>query len=315
MTKELVELHGGSIEVRSAPGEGSEFTIALPISSGEQLVDDSADAPRSGEPAPSPEERDAALVLVIEDNIDMLDHIRATLGEEVRVIEAIRGDVGLRMCIEQAPDVVVSDVMMPGLDGIEVCRQLKGDQRTSHIPIVLLTARAGDESRIEGLDVGADDYIEKPFRSDELVARVRNLIRSRRELRDRYRSELALMPSDVTITPADAHFVEHLMEVGEGAHRRPGLQCRSVRAGDRHEPHAPASQDPRVDGTNHPLSSFARCACASRPQLLESGEQNVTEVAYTVGFRSPTYFAKRFREAFGETPSEYAAQRRPEGGA
>ncbi len=238
LTKELVELHKGVITVRSELGRGSRFTVRLPIgkeqwseteiATGEPhqeaqpvhgpefLVPDSAPAKASHEKSRKP------VVLIVEDNADVRTYIHGFLQETYAIVEAANGKEALKAAEERTVDLVISDVMMPEMDGITMCRAMKGDERTNHIPVILLTARATAEGKLEGLDIGADDYIIKPFDSREVLARVKNLIDVRRTLRAKYghRSRSARgHRSDVT----GRAIPEETQREDRAAHRRPGL--------------------------------------------------------------------------------------------
>ena len=202
LTKELVDLHHGTIAVKSTPAVGSVFTVTIPIGYSAYLPEEMAGTtPQSGDRGPfrheassnspgpipaTPPAEGKPTVLVVEDNGDLRSYIRGQLDTDYAVLEAENGRRGYDGAVESLPDLVISDVMMPEMDGIELCRRLKQDVRTSHIPVILLTARADTDSKIEGLGIGADDYVTKPFDSRELAARVRNLIEQRRHLRTKF---------------------------------------------------------------------------------------------------------------------------------
>jgi signal transduction histidine kinase/ligand-binding sensor domain-containing protein/CheY-like chemotaxis protein len=310
LTRELVSLHGGTISVESTLGAGAAFTVRLPLAAGdevaeragaERLVSEAASA------APAEREREAPLVLVVEDDDDMRAYVRGVLTEVARVVEATGGELGVRMSVEHAPDAVVCDVMMAGVDGFEACRRIKTDPRTSHIPVVMLTARAGEESRLEGLETGADDYIAKPFSAAELRVRVRNLIESRRKLRERFGREVTLMPADIAITPVDANFVERLMAIVNDNLGEPDF---NVEAFAREVGMSRMHLHRKIRAlTGQSTGEFLRTVrLRQAARLLREGGHTVTEVAYAVGFQTPTYFTKCFREDYGVTPSEYTAR-------
>ena len=201
--KELVELHHGTIRVQSEIGKGTTFTVNLPLGRNHLKDDEVIDVPVSAEPTleevhvadadknvedrvEEPEFEKAkgekSIVLIIEDNADVRAYIKDYLVSAYQVTEARDGEEGIAKALEIIPDLIISDVMMPKRDGYEVCRTLKRDEKTSHIPIILLTAKAASENKIEGLEIGADDYLIKPFEPKELLARVKNLIDLRRKL-------------------------------------------------------------------------------------------------------------------------------------
>ena len=220
LTKELVELHRGFINVSSIPGEGSEFTIELPpgkdhltedeiveeaviltpLERGKNLpelvVDDSFKIDSSSLVLQDDIEttEDRMIILVVEDNADLREFIKDSLGNEFEIAEAANGEQGIRKAEKIIPDLIISDITMPMMDGNELTRILKNDEKTSHIPIILLTAKSGQESKLEGLETGADDYLTKPFDTKELQVRIRNLINIRRKLQEKYSSRDFITP-------------------------------------------------------------------------------------------------------------------------
>jgi signal transduction histidine kinase/ligand-binding sensor domain-containing protein/DNA-binding response OmpR family regulator len=325
LTRELVQLHKGHISVSSEPGRGSTFTIRLPLGKEHLTPDEITAAPAQpasaksavthvqGEPADSTEPVEDVddessdqkrVVLVIEDNNDMRRYISDRLKVLYAVIEAENGAVGLKEATTSVPDLIVSDVMMPKLDGMELCRRLKDDVRTSHIPIILLTAKAGTDHRIEGFQTGADDYLVKPFDADELAARIANLIEQRRLLRERFRHEIVLKPRDITVTPVDEQFLNRVMTIVEEHMADSDLDTDAMARElflSRMQLHrklkALTGQSP------HDFLRAMRLQRAS--ELLRHRAGNVSEIAYEVGFNNLSHFAKSFREQFGKSPSEF----------
>jgi DNA-binding response OmpR family regulator len=155
------------------------------------------------------------LLLVVEDNEDMRLYLREIMSINYKVIEAFNGENGLDFALEHTPDLIISDVMMPSMDGHQLCQKLKTDERTSHIPVILLTARAGEEAKLEGLETGADDYITKPFSPVELRARVQNLIELRQKLREKFEKNLFLIPNEIQVTSIDKLFLQRAYDILE----------------------------------------------------------------------------------------------------
>jgi signal transduction histidine kinase/DNA-binding response OmpR family regulator len=329
LSKELVELHHGEIAVSSAPGRGSRFTIRLPLgrehlsdselgnSTGEyEIIDhDTATAEVEGaEPSdtmvtaetPTGSESTKSKVLIVEDNADMRHYIRSDLERDYSVQEAMDGDEGLQLARDQLPDLIISDVMMPGMDGFELCEHLKTDERTSHIPVVLLTAKAGQGDKLEGLETGADDYLTKPFDVRELRTRVRNLIDQRRRLRERFRRDVILDPKDITVTSMDERFLQRALDVIE-AHMSEGDF--GVAEFSQAVGMSRASLHNKLRAlTGQPASDFIRTQRLIRAaQLLQKRFGNVTEVAFEVGFSNPSYFSECFKKQFGQSPSRYSS--------
>jgi DNA-binding response OmpR family regulator len=232
----------------------------------------------------------------------MAQHFRA----RYRVIKAEDGKAGWEQALQTVPDLVISDVMMPHMNGIELGRKLKSDERTSHIPFILLTAKAGRESKLEGLQAGADDYLTKPFHNAELLARVDNLIEGRKRLREQFSRRITVQPADVAVTPADEKFLRRCMAVivahideadftAEAFEKEVGLShvqfYRKMKA--------LTNQAPGAFLRNYRLQQAA--------MLLKGKHGNVTEVAYTVGFTSLAYFTRCFKALYGQSPTEYAS--------
>jgi signal transduction histidine kinase/DNA-binding response OmpR family regulator len=329
LTKELVELHHGEIQVTSEIGKGSTFTVRLPLrkehlkpeeieARGKEQgaidqdaitpviqpsIDPSIQAQATSDQRPATS--DQPVLLIVEDNADVRDYICDYLEADYQIIEAIDGEDGLVKSIEKIPDLIISDVMMPKMDGYELCRKLKTDERTSHIPVILLTARAGGESKVEGLETGADDYIIKPFDAHELQVRVKNLIEQRRRLRERFRKEMILEPKEFAVTSMDEQFLQKAMAVVEqnlsDAEFSTDEFARRVamsRSQLHRKLHALTGQ------STHEFIRTYRLKRAA--QLLQHHAGTVSEICYDVGFNSLSHFAKAFREQFGQSPSEYA---------
>jgi signal transduction histidine kinase/ligand-binding sensor domain-containing protein/DNA-binding response OmpR family regulator len=332
LTKELVEFHKGKISVSSELGKGTTFIIWLPLAkeyyTAEEIVDlDEADdrgnrrletGDRKLEIFPESNRRERPIgkkikasrkslpiVLIVEDNADMRTYIRTNLENAYRIIEAEDGEKGFKKSATALPDLVISDVMMPKMDGFQLCAKLKTDQRTSHIPVVLLTARAAAEDRIGGLETGADDYIIKPFNARELLVRVRNLIEQRRKLRERYRKEGILKPQDIAVTSTDQKFLQRALEIIESHFSDENF---GVEAFGREIGMSRVQLHRKLRAlTDHSTGQFIRTLRLNRAaRLLAKHHGNVTEVAYEVGFKNLSYFAKCFHEQFGVNPHAYA---------
>ena len=326
LTRELVVLHHGKIEARSEWHKGTTFTIYLPLGrehlKPEEIISELAaetseiDATATvaeifvtdeATPASKESSRRKALpiVLVVEDNRDMRDYMLTCFASDYRVIEAVDGEDGFMKAVAKIPDLIISDVMMPRMDGFELCARLKTDERTSHIPVILLTARAAAEDKIGGLETGADDYIIKPFDIKELCVRAKNLITQRRKLRERFSREVVFRPQDIAITPPDEKFMQRAMEIIQNhiadADFNVEYFCKMVGM-SRMQLHRKLRAL-----TDKSSGEFVRALRLKRAaELLSQHFGNITQVAYEVGFNNPSYFAECFRRQFGELPSEYA---------
>jgi signal transduction histidine kinase/ligand-binding sensor domain-containing protein/DNA-binding response OmpR family regulator len=270
--------------------------------SGDPLIQPSID-PSIQDPASS---NDQPVLLIVEDNPDMRAHLRGLLDRSYRIIEAGDGTEGLEKSAEAIPDLIISDVMMPEMDGFEFCRRIKTDERTSHIPVILLTARASERSKLEGLETGADDYLTKPFNANELRVRANNLIEQRRQLRERFSREVTLQPKDIAITTADELFLQRVMAIVDEHLSDPDF---SVEAFAQQFRMSRVQLHRKIKAlTNQSPGEFIRTLrLRAAAKLLEQDKYTVTEVAYEVGFNNLSYFAKCFREQFGVLPSEYEA--------
>ncbi len=328
LTKELVELHRGKITVESAPGLGTVFTVFLPFEKaaynpneireiasettapGEAKTDIQTwrpeSAPASETHSPQKVDKSKPILLIVEDNQDVIEYIRRSFDAHYRITEAKDGYEGLDVATKTIPDLIISDVMMPNMDGIQFCEKVKTDDRTSHIPVILLTARAGEVSKIEGLETGADDYIIKPFSIHELSIRAKNLIEQRKKLRE-YFSQHAIKihePEEMIKRSVDRQFLERIISIVEQNLSDSGFGTRNLA----HKIGLSRSQLYRklYAITNHAPNEFIRLLRLRRAeQLLRNKTGNITEIAYEVGFNHISYFAKCFQQTFGYTPSEY----------
>jgi signal transduction histidine kinase/DNA-binding response OmpR family regulator/ligand-binding sensor domain-containing protein len=324
LAKELVELHRGQIWAESEPGKGATFFVRLPlgkehlqpheIAAGDSLTDDIGTEVTEDGPGETAEitpaaaaPKDAPLLLIVEDNTDVRSYMRCHLQGTYRIIEAEHGVAGFERAVAEIPDLIISDVMMPEMDGFELCEKLKTDPRTSHIPVILLTARASAESKIEGLETGADDYITKPFNVKELEIRGHNLIEQRRRLRERFQRQFLLQPREVAVASADDRFLCRAMEVVEAHLDDPAFSTeRFAREVGLSATHLHRKLKAL---TGKSPTEFIRMVRLKRAAyLIEKDRGNIAEIAYEVGFNNPSYFAARFRELYGMTPSEYAAR-------
>ncbi|GAA3970565.1 7TM diverse intracellular signaling domain-containing protein [Hymenobacter antarcticus] len=300
-------------EAASRAGAGVDLPAPVPVWGRElaapaaEYLPQSAQTVISSETAADDAAEDARpLVLVVDDHADMRGYLTSCLSTDFRVVTAEEGEAGLAAIAATLPDLVVSDLMMPGLDGLALCQRLKTDERTSHIPVVLLTARTSDDSRLAGLGLGADDYLTKPFHPEELRVRVRNLLRQRALLRQRFAREITLQPRDIAITSADEAFLTRALAVVEQELANPAFDV---------EHFAAALHLSRIQLyrklkalTDQAPTDFVRTLRLRRAaQLLAAHAGNVADVAYQVGFNNLSYFSKCFREQFGHVPSEHAA--------
>ena len=318
LVKAFVELHKGTISVESDEKQGTIFTVDLPMQTCEVTV--SVDSPLSSSIGASVSsalnnaqvaeeeetERDydssKPSVLIVDDNADIRSYVHSLLHADYTVIEAVDGSEGIRKAMKYVPDLIISDVMMPGIDGIECCRRLKSELQTCHIPVILLTACSLDEQRIQGYDGGADSYISKPFSSQLLLARVRNLIDSHRRLKQFFGDGQTLAKEDVC--DMDKNFVEKFKSLLD------------AKLGDSNLNVEDLGKDMGLSRvqlyrkikslTNYSPNELLRIARLKKAaSLLASSDMTVAEIGYEVGFSSPSYFTKCYKEQFGESPTDF----------
>ena len=319
LVKDLVDLHKGHIDLKSISGVGTEITILLPL---EQAISDNQseleipvldpidpdlEVTVDFEPQTqvlSEEEISAQnIVLVIEDNDDIRNFLRLTLEPSYRVFEAVDGETGIAKATEIIPDIIICDIMMPGKDGFEVTKALKKQEKTSHVPIVLLTAKAGVENRIIGLETGADAYVPKPFSSDELHARIANLIEGRKKLKEKFSRALTIKP-EVAIEPSMEQ--KFLLRVKGVVDQFLGDENFSVEQLSKEVGMSRAQLHRKLIAlTGVSASRFVRnYRLEHAHQLLQNKVGTVSEIAYRVGYSSPAYFTKCFTEDYGISPSQ-----------
>jgi signal transduction histidine kinase/DNA-binding response OmpR family regulator/ligand-binding sensor domain-containing protein len=314
LVKELTELMGGTIRVESEVGKGTVFSVALPLA----IADSTSEAlpvvkyehrflsesqPINAEFV-SQADDSKPLILVVEDNAELRDFIAENLSVDYRILTAANGRVGWEVAQKEIPDLIVSDVMMPLMDGYELCENLKQDSRTNHVAVVLLTARASQEKKVEGLSLGADDYLTKPFYPDELQLRIRNLLVRQQKLRDYYFRQFGQPEVPLEAQPIADSFVQKLYEVLEQRldDSSFGVEELALEVGmSRRTLHRKLTATTNLTA-NELIRNYRLKKAAT---FLKSGK-NASETAYLVGFESPAYFATSFKEFYQKTPSEYA---------
>lgn len=245
-------------------------------------------------------------ILIIDDTDEIRDFIKTCLETGYSVLEAENGLKGWEIAVNELPDLIVTDVMMPGIDGNEFCHRLKQDERTSHIPVIMLTAKAAVEQQIEGLESGADVYLTKPFSTPVLQTYISNLLRSKELLRQRYSQKIFLKPSDVEVGTVDKKFMERLMSIVEANLGNPGF---SVPGLSRELGMSKAVLYKKFNAlVKIPIAEFIKSMRLKKAALMLTNDKlNVSEIAWEVGFSDPKYFSKEFKKFFGKSPSEYAA--------
>lgn len=320
LVKAFVEMHHGEISVDSTEGSGTVFTISIParqegdvtgnidrkallnnlkegavvMADQESITAESRNTGRKDAPE--------GIVLVIDDNQDVRDYVKSLLEGEYAVMEAANGEEGLRIAVASVPDIIICDVMMPVMDGMECCRRLKEEPRTSHIPVMMLTAYSMDEQKIKGYECGADSYIAKPFSSELLMARLHNLIDNRRRLKDFFgdRTPAGTAP----LADTDKGFVEKLRCLIEENIGNADFSVEDMGEGIGFSRVQLYRKAKALTGyTPNELLRIARLNKANAI-IKTSHEKSISEIAYEVGFSSPSYFTKCYKEFFGENPTD-----------
>ena len=315
ITREFVRLHRGTIHVESNQDQGSIFIIRLPgvpadysnvqISTAPGIMPDNPHPFPQHPPAEAVKNTPAPpLLLLVEDDDDFRTYLGEALKSQYDILEAPEGNTAWELVLNRVPDLIVSDIVMPGKSGIELCRQVKSDPRTLHIPVILLTAHSEEEQELLGYETGADAYLAKPFSLDMLAVRIQNLIRQREQFYQLLHRHIDINPSQISITPLDEQLINKAVAVVE----------KNI-----------ANADFSVEELSHALAmsrvylykklsaltgktpiEFIRVIRLKRAvQLLEKSQLTVAEVAYKVGFNNPKYFARYFREEFGVLPKAY----------
>ncbi len=328
LTKELIELHHGSIKVESEKNSWTEFILRFPLGKDhlqeneividEKLIDvkipidlkldtskkDEKELHKQIFPTENDETKEEKIIiLIVEDNYDMRQYIRESLEGKYLVEEAVNGEQGVRKAEKVIPDLIISDMMMPKIDGNELVRILKKDEKTSHIPIILLTAKAGQENKLEGLELGADDYLTKPFDLKELQVRIRNLISIRKKLQEKFgRTEFKLEKESKTSNPDEKFLIKvhEIIEKHIGEEEFDMEEFSEELNMSRMQVHRKLKA---LTGksANRYIKSYKLLKAKN---MIEEKQGNISEIAYSLGFGSPAYFTKCFKDQFGFSPSE-----------
>ncbi|HSD63161.1 MAG TPA: ATP-binding protein [Ignavibacteriaceae bacterium] len=329
LTKELVELHKGRILVESEQGKGSIFRVILPMGKEhlleEEIIDvDTLDKSEeiSGGDARVQDIKNAApliiknkfdinsiskespTLLIIEDNEDVRRYVKGILNDLYIIKEASDGEEGLEKALDMIPDLIISDIMMPKRDGMQLCHNIKSDSRTSHIPVILLTAKTTLKDKIEGLETGADDYLTKPFEADELKARIRGLLDQRKRMQEYFRQHELFGEEIKVITSSDKKFLTDTVKIIKENISDPALSVELLAR------NLAVSRQllykKLISLVGESPNEFIRRIRLNRAQkLIESKSGNISEIALEVGFGNPSYFAECFQKQFGVLPSQY----------
>ena len=315
----------GEAPVSAKPNDAKQMTGEAPLSAkpndAKQMTGEAQLSPQpndakqiTGEAQPSAQPNDPKqitakpndneVILIAEDHHDLRDFIRSHLDSDYQILEAENGRIGWEIAEEKIPDLIISDIMMPEMNGYDFCAAIKTNEKTSHIPVILLTAKAARDEKMEGLETGADDYLIKPFDPEELKLRVRNLMKTRRQMREKFGVEMLLKPKEVSVPSSQKQFLERLttiIEEGMGDENF-GVEILGEQLGmSRSQIHRKLKAI-----TNQSASEFIRNFRLQRAaELILQDAGNIAEIAYQVGFNSQAYFTRSFKDAFGCSPREY----------
>ncbi|MFO7526867.1 MAG: ATP-binding protein, partial [Ignavibacteriaceae bacterium] len=334
LTKELVELHKGKISINSKEGEWTEVTIELPL--GKDMFEDSVvveeeihSEKESEVKSPAEHfyevytgtetlsansidqldtaeriEEDKLIILVVEDNADVREYIKDSLGDGFLVEEASNGEQGLRKAEMIIPDLIIGDIMMPKMDGYQMTKILKNDEKTNHIPIILLTAKSDQDSKFKGLESGADDYLIKPFNIRELQIRINNLITIRKTLQEKYSGITKINPEgEKKLSDVNEKFINRVIPIIQHhlAEEEFSIEAFSKELGMSRKQLYKKLKALTGKSPSRYLRSF-RLSVAK--EMIKEQKGNISEIAYSVGFSSPIYFSKCFKDEYGYPPSE-----------
>lgn len=318
LSKDLAELMGGGLFAVSPPPDavkGSVFVFWFPLAMSAFKAGESTTAlpvaqPMTAGDTPAVIDGTRPVVLVIEDNVDLRAFIRMSIAGTVQVLEASDGEKGLQEAIEKLPDLIISDIMMPGKNGYEVCEALKHNEITGHIPIILLTAKSGQDSKLQGLRAGADDYLIKPFHTEELLARIENLLEQRRKLRQRYAAQMeapatvaGIQETPLAMSPMDHAFLNRFTEILQACLSDDSLGV---------EEFAKKMYVSRVQLhrklkaiTDQSATDFIRdFRLREAMKLLKTRTDSIADIAAEVGFKNEKHFSTVFKEKYGISPKE-----------
>lgn len=315
LVKELVHLMQGTIHVDSILGEGTSFFVGLPVepilrAHSTQAYRKTSEVKAMSESS-GPHDllsKERSTILLVEDNPDMRIYIREHLHSAFTILEAANGPAGLKVALDQMPDLIITDLMMPKMDGLEFCTMIKSDLRSSHVPVIILTAKAGLQNKLDGLETGADVYLTKPFHPEELLVQANRLIQGRARLRAAFSQAQMLEPKDLDLTKIDQEFLQKMMVILEDKFADANFdvpQLHQLLLISRTQLHRKMKAL-----TGMAPGEFIRQFRLKRAtQILVRGE-SVAQTAYSVGFNNLSYFARSFRAMHGVSPKEYANQHR-----
>ncbi|NQZ78228.1 MAG: response regulator, partial [Ekhidna sp.] len=316
LVKQLVELHDGTISASSSVNKGAMFHVTMILdavksadkeieSPNEDLVEESVSLSATVEAENEEEVEDhLPTLLLVEDNNDLREYINVEFRNIYNIVEASNGEEGFKSAIKNIPDIIISDISMPIMDGLEMTEQVKQDERTSHIPIILLTAHGSQVHQKKGFELGVEDFIVKPFSPEILELRVNNLLRSRKDLQDKFRKEFKVEPNGLPSSSMDQSFLNKAMSIIE--ENLSNSEFNASQFADEMCMSRVHLYRKLKALTNESVSGFVKMVRLKlAADLLRDKKMNIKEAAYTVGFSDPKYFSKCFKQHFGVKPSDF----------
>lgn len=316
ITREFVELHGGTIELESEPGKGTTFTLAFAFDPVEDHVyePEKADGPGdeiSGSAKTEHAGPELETILLIEDNEDFRFYLKESLKSQYRVIEASNGRDGWQKTLSCHPDLIVTDISMPNMNGIELCRKLKSDKRTSFIPVILLTALTGEQDQLKGLETGANDYLTKPFNFSVLNAKVANLIKLNQHLKSTFSKQIQIIQPEVQIQSADEKLLSSVAQFVEEKLNDPEFSIEELSKYLTMSRSSLYNKIFELTGLA-PVEYVRSLKLQKAAVLLAKSQYTIREIAFMTGFGTPGYFSKLFKAKYNMSPSEYLHLKRNE---
>ena len=321
LVKELITLHGWQINLNSAEGEGTEFIIEIPLLTHDELKENKVSfsnnykdeneniTEQNNLTIETQTSQTKPIVLIVEDSGDVRNYVEGLLKQDYNVLQAENGLTGFEIATNNLPDLIISDVMMPIMDGFELCHKIKTDWKTSHIPVILLTAKATHKSKLEGLETGADDYLTKPFDFEELSIRIKNLISQRKQLKEKFSKDININVDSITTNSFDKEFIEKINRIIESQLQNEYFTSENLAA----ELYVSRSQLNRklnaISGQG-PGEFIRRFKLKRAAQMIIENKLSITQIALEVGFGSPAQFTRAFQKHFNCLPSEFQSTKR-----
>lgn len=311
LVKEYTEMHQGHVKVESVCQQGTTFTVYLPadlpISREESYS--GTDTPTDNDetttiPEGMPEKNKNKKVLIVEDNNEFRNYMKRELGKSFTVYEAADGEEGEQIAIEKEPDIVITDLMMPKVDGIELCHRIKNNLKISHIPVIMLTASYSVENEKNSYKEGADAYISKPFDWDISLSRIQNILKQQKQRQENFQKDINATPESITISSADEKFLKKAISLVEENINNSEYSIEDM-SHDMAMSRVNLFRKIRSTTGMSPTDFVKSIRLRKAAQLLSQGDMNIVEVAYSVGFNTPSYFTKSFKKMFGVLPTEY----------